>query len=220
MATFFLALLALSAMLTAIMAQSPQELIVNITILHSATAEGAVCLDGSAPAYHLGQGYDFYNWNRVRVRYYDGSSFTGDIEDVDPDTKFYYRGARIFRAIMNDLSRKGMQKAENAILSGTSAGGLATILNCDKFKSFFPVDVRVKCVPDAGFFINAKTISGTSDIQDEYKRVVNLHGSAKNLPPSCTSRIDPSLCFFPQNVVPHVKTPLFMIKAAYDSWQE
>nr|XP_016433907.1 PREDICTED: pectin acetylesterase 11-like isoform X1 [Nicotiana tabacum]XP_016433908.1 PREDICTED: pectin acetylesterase 11-like isoform X1 [Nicotiana tabacum] len=98
---------------------------------------------------------DFYHWNGVRVRYCYVSSFTGDVEDVDPDTKLYYRGARIFRAIMNDLSRKGMQTAENAILRGTSAGGLATILNCDKFKSLLPNDVRVKCVADSGFFINA-----------------------------------------------------------------
>jgi len=27
---------------------------------------------------------DFYNWNRIKVRYCDGSSFTGDIEAVDP----------------------------------------------------------------------------------------------------------------------------------------
>lgn len=27
---------------------------------------------------------DFYNWNRVFVRYCDGSSFTGDVEKVDP----------------------------------------------------------------------------------------------------------------------------------------
>lgn len=26
---------------------------------------------------------DFYNWNRVKVRYCDGSSFTGDVEAVD-----------------------------------------------------------------------------------------------------------------------------------------
>ncbi|XP_019259631.1 PREDICTED: pectin acetylesterase 8-like isoform X2 [Nicotiana attenuata] len=148
-----------------------------------------------------------------------GSSFTGDVEDVDPDTKLYYRGARIFRAIMNDLSRKGMQTAENAILTGTSAGGLATILNCDKFKSLLPDDARVKCVADAAFFINAKTISGTYDIQDEYRRVVTLHGSVKNLPPSCTSIMEPSLCFFPRNVVPYVQTPLFIINSQYDSWQ-
>jgi hypothetical protein len=27
---------------------------------------------------------DFYNWNRVMVRYCDQSSFTGDVEEVDP----------------------------------------------------------------------------------------------------------------------------------------
>ncbi|OIT22040.1 pectin acetylesterase 8 [Nicotiana attenuata] len=270
MATFLLLLL---AMLTTIIAQ--KELIVNITILHSATAEGAVCLDGSPPAYHLDRGYgtglrswiiaidgggwcqsipdcrsrstsdlgssmkmqppqakfseilhndprtnpEFYNWNRVRVRYCDGSSFTGDVEDIDPDTKLYYRGARIFNAIMNDLIGKGMQNAENAILCGTSVGGLATILNCDKFKSLLSNDAKVKCVADAGFFINAKTISGTYDIQEIYQRVVRLHGSAKNLPLSCTSAMEPSLCLFPQNVVPYVQTPFFIINSAYDSWQ-
>jgi len=29
-------------------------------------------------------GLDFYNWNRIKIRYCDGSSFTGDVEAVDP----------------------------------------------------------------------------------------------------------------------------------------
>lgn len=31
---------------------------------------------------------DFYNWNRIKVRYCDGSSYTGDVEAVDPVSKF------------------------------------------------------------------------------------------------------------------------------------
>ncbi|PHT93332.1 Pectin acetylesterase 11, partial [Capsicum annuum] len=186
---------------------------VNITILETATAQGAVCLDGSPPAYHLDRGHgtglrnwiinldgggwcssipdcldrstyflggsdhmgrqglldgilhktsiinpEFYNWNRVRVKYCDGSSFTGDVEQVDPENELYFRGARIFTAIVEDLWSKGMKNAENAILSGTSAGGLPTILNCDKFKCLFPKDARVKCVADAGFFINGSAL--------------------------------------------------------------
>lgn len=112
---------------------------VNITYVESGVAKGAVCLDGSPPAYHLSRGSgsgnnswlvqiegggwcnnlttclarkhtrlgsskqmatqlafsgilsnsqafnpDFYNWNRVKIRYCDGSSFTGDVEKVDP----------------------------------------------------------------------------------------------------------------------------------------
>ncbi|KAH0643884.1 hypothetical protein KY289_034858 [Solanum tuberosum] len=113
---------------------------------------------------------EFHNWNRVRVKYCDGSSFTGDVEQVHPENKLYFRGARIFTAIMEDLRSKGMKNAENAILTGISAGGLATILNCDK-----------------------KTIYGTSDIQEMYRKIVNLHGSAKNLPSACTSVMEPSL---------------------------
>ena len=32
---------------------------------------------------------DLYNWNKVRVRYCDGSSFTGDVEAVDPVRIFF-----------------------------------------------------------------------------------------------------------------------------------
>lgn len=41
-----------------------------------------------------------------------------------------------------------------AILSGCSAGGLSSILHCDNFKSLLPSTTKVKCLSDAGFFIN------------------------------------------------------------------
>lgn len=41
-----------------------------------------------------------------------------------------------------------------AMLSGCSAGGLASILHCDNFKNLLPVGTKVKCLSDAGFFIN------------------------------------------------------------------
>ncbi|KAF3662423.1 putative protein notum -like protein [Capsicum annuum] len=167
-------MLALVAVLCSIVLGTEDDLYVNITILESATAQGA----------------EFYNWNRVRVKYCDGSSFISDVEQVD-----------------------------SAILSGISAGGLATILNWDKFKFLVPENARVKCIADAGFFINGKTIYGSSYIQEMYRRIVNLHGSAKNLPLACTSSMEPSLCFFPQNVVPYVQPALFIINSIYDYWQ-
>ncbi|CAN4109473.1 unnamed protein product [Withania somnifera] len=207
------------------------DLIINTTYLQTAVAKGAVCLDGSAPAFnfHPGTGSglyswlihlqggawcdstmdcqvraksqygsskyipdvayfkgilsndsqlnpDFYTWNRVKIRYCDGSSYTGDIEQVDPITNLHFRGARIFQAIMEELLySKGMIFAHNAILSGSSAGGLGAILNCDKFRTFFSLTARVKCISSAGFFINKKTINGEPHIQEYFKRVVALH---------------------------------------------
>lgn len=56
---------------------------------------------------------DFYNWNRVKVGYCDGSSFTGDVQEVNPITKLHFRGARVFLAVMEELLAKGMKNAEN-----------------------------------------------------------------------------------------------------------
>ncbi|CAL5429298.1 unnamed protein product [Camellia sinensis] len=247
---------------------------VGITYVQNAIAKGAVCLDGSPPAYHLDKGFgaginnwlvhfegggwcnnvttclarkntrlgsskqmanqlafsgllsnlqkfnpDFYNWNRIKVMYCDGSSFTGDVEAVNPATNLHFRGARIFVAVIEDLLAKGMKNAANAIISGCSAGGLTSILHCDSFRALLPIGTKVKCLSDAGYFINMKDVSGTQHIEAFYNDVVTTHGSAKNLPISCTSKMRPGLCFFPQNMAQQIQTPLFLVNAAYDSWQ-
>lgn len=246
---------------------------VDITYVDSAVAKGAVCLDGSSPAYQfdkgLGKGVNnwlvhlegggwcdsietcrqrmtgpkgsskhmlkrnftailsnnkelnpnFYNWNRIFVRYCDGSSFTGDVEDVDPDFKIHFRGARIFDAIMEELLTKGMKNASNALLSGCSAGGLASILHCDKFRDMLPMRTKVKCLSDAGYFIHIKDASGAYHFEAKFDNIVKLHGSAKYLPPYCTSKMKHGLCFYPQYVAPKIRTPLFVINSAYDTFQ-
>ncbi|CAO2819771.1 unnamed protein product [Amaranthus hypochondriacus] len=106
-----------------------------------------------------------------------------------------------------------------ALFSGCSAGGLGAILQCDNFRALLPSGAKVKCLSDAGFFINTKDVSGASHIQQVFADVVTTHGSAKNLPPSCTSKFDPKLCLFPQYAARGIKTPLFLLNAAYDAWQ-
>ncbi|PHT29676.1 hypothetical protein CQW23_30730 [Capsicum baccatum] len=101
-----------------------------------------------------------------------------------------------------------------AILSGISAGGLATILNCDKFKCLIPENARVKCIADAGFFINGLDLKKgyfTSSFNKIY--LSDLLGTF------LFYEGKQSMCFFPQNVVPFVQTPLFIINSIYDYWQ-
>ncbi|KAL6001800.1 hypothetical protein ACLOJK_041778 [Asimina triloba] len=120
---------------------------------------------------------DFYDWNKIKVRYCDGASFTGDVERVDPATKLHFRGARVFLAIIEDLMAKGMRYAKNALLSGCSAGGLTSTLHCDRFRSLMPMSTKVKCLADAGYFINAKDVSGAEHIRNFYDEVVATHSS-------------------------------------------
>ncbi|XP_020082651.1 pectin acetylesterase 12-like [Ananas comosus] len=247
-------------------------LLVGLTLIQSAAAQGAVCLDGSLPGYHLHPGYgsganswlvnlegggwcgdvsscvfrktnrrgssnymekeipftgilsdkreenpDFYNWNRVKVRYCDGASFTG--EGHNRAAGLFFRGQRIYVAAMQELMLRGMRNADQALLAGCSAGGLATIQHCDEFRALFPGSTRVKCLADAGMFLDTADIAGGRTLRSFFGDIVNLQHSARSLPTSCTSRMDAISCFFPQNVLPNIQTPLFILNTAYDVWQ-
>ncbi|CAK9160935.1 unnamed protein product [Ilex paraguariensis] len=96
---------------------------------------------------------DFYNWNRVKLRYCDGASFAGDAKFDNGTSLLYFRGQRIWQAIIFDLLRKGLGNAKKALLSGCSAGGLASFLHCDNFTGYLPRNTSVKCLSDAGFFL-------------------------------------------------------------------
>ncbi|KAL8089164.1 pectin acetylesterase 6-like [Apium graveolens] len=251
-----------------------QPLMVPITLISSSisSSKGAVCLDGTLPAYHLDRGFgsgadswliqlegggwcntvrscvfrkttrrgsskymekilpftgilsnkaeenpDFFNWNRVKLRYCDGASFSGNSENKD--AQLFFRGQQIWLAAMEELMSLGMNKASKALLSGCSAGGLASILHCDEFEDMLPHTTKVKCLTDAGMFLDAVDVSGGQTLRNMYDGVVKLQGLQNNLPRTCTNHLDPTSCFFPQNLIANVKTPLFLLNAAYDAWQ-
>ncbi|MCD7456199.1 hypothetical protein HAX54_030867 [Datura stramonium] len=151
------------------------------------------------------------------VAYCDGGAFTGDVERVDPATNLHFRGARIFSAVMEDLLSKGLKDAKNALLIGSSAGAYPAMLYCDRFSKLLPNTPRIKCLTDSGYFIDVKkNLEHGKGFEPIYKSLVTLHGSAKALPKSCTSRMKPELCFFPQNMQRDIKTPLFTIMSSFD----
>lgn len=53
--------------------------------------------------------------------------------------------------------------ADAAILSGCSAGGLATYLHCDPFASLV-APTPAKCVADAGYFANIPSLFGAPPV--------------------------------------------------------
>ncbi|CAH9075042.1 unnamed protein product [Cuscuta epithymum] len=238
-------------LLCAALVVGPSKGIKNVTntVLHSAVAEGAVCLDGSPPVYnwdsgkgsgarnwlvHLGGGgwcinstiYDnrdyayagncsgrartgdgsslhmvdyfefkgifgdlknesyFYNWNRVVVRYCDGGSFSGDVDQPDP---LFYRGARIYRAVVKELMTKGMKDAKNVILAGGSAGGIGAMIHCGHFRSLFHPSVNVKCYIDSSLFLKLNNPKDAKFFKTVFGMVVKLQESVKSLPQKCTS---------------------------------
>nr|GEZ46404.1 pectin acetylesterase 9 [Tanacetum cinerariifolium] len=111
---------------------------------------------------------DFYNWNRVKLRYCDGGSFAGDATHDDGELLLYFRGQRIWQAIIEDLLPKGLSHANKALLSGCSAGGLASYLHCNNFTNYLPNTTAVKCLGDAGFFLDSYVLNSLPCIFPQY----------------------------------------------------
>ncbi|XP_037416307.1 pectin acetylesterase 5-like isoform X3 [Triticum dicoccoides] len=171
---------------------------------------------------------DFYNWNKVYVRYCDGASFAGDAEG---QAQFTSEGYASMKQLLANSWKKDSpmlhrsyftyQSSQNTknhfdknILrdKGCSAGGLATILHCDDFSARFPQQVSVKCFADAGFFLDVrKDISGERSFWSFYNRVVQLQTSvAQGLP--CQQGPN-------RELIKSIRTPMFILNSAYDSWQ-
>ncbi|PKA48252.1 hypothetical protein AXF42_Ash020649 [Apostasia shenzhenica] len=247
--------------------QPDQRLLVHMTLLPEALLSGAVCLDGSPPAYHLHRGHgagirnwllqfegggwcndvssclersrtrrgstkymnklevfsgilsndcilnpDFCNWNRVKLRYCDGASFAGDSEYSNGIEVIYFRGRRIWDAIINDLLTKG--------LMGCSAGGLATFLHCDGLARVLPEFAILKCMSDGGFFLDVKDISGNDSISTYFHNLVILQGVQSSLNNACMAfHLFPYKCIFPQYNLPFIGRPYFILNTAYDVYQ-
>ncbi|KAL1551313.1 [Wnt protein] O-palmitoleoyl-L-serine hydrolase [Salvia divinorum] len=253
-------------------AQVHGDTLVPLTLLKSAISKGAVCLDGSAPAYSYVEGSgngssswmvyleggawcytlsdcqarsitpfgsskfmkpytnfsdimdlnctsypDFCTWHKVYIHYCDGSSFMSDILHLKANLSF--RGARIFNVMMQEMLGKGMGNAKEAMLVGSSAGGLATMLHCDKFRNLFPNTSRVKCISDSGFFLYGKDLHAHIIRKYYYGGVVKTHELANALPTTCTSKMDLNLCLFPEYFAGDIQTPLFILESAFDSFQ-
>ncbi|KAL0846570.1 hypothetical protein Bca101_019816 [Brassica carinata] len=157
---------------------------------------------------HPTQNPEFYNWNRVKIRYCDGASFAGNPEaEFKNETLLFFRGQLIWEAIMDELLSMGMSHAIQAILTGCSAGGLATLrIHCDYFRDHLSEDASIKCVSDGGYFSISTflhfrpDILGNSTMRSFYHDVGRLQ------------------CMFPQEFLKNIRTPVF-INPAYGYWQ-
>ena len=111
-----------------------------------------------------------HDWNMVFLKYCDGGSFSGSNETVGEykGKPLYYRGKRNREAAYASLlATAGLGDATDVVISGCSAGGLATWLHTDQWCDALAKDAAgVKCVglPDSGFFLDyqSPTIPGAT----------------------------------------------------------
>ena len=111
-----------------------------------------------------------YNWNMVMLAYCDGGSFSGDRETplvTDSGATLHFRGAAILRAVQETLlgPAYGLAEASDVVISGCSAGGLATYMQCDRCAERLAQhgSPKVRCLSDSGLFLDVQDDFAASD---------------------------------------------------------
>lgn len=203
---------------------------------------------------------DFHGWNHVFLRYCSGASFTGYRPEpwdasgwpipglpgkvVPNGTSLYFRGAKNVEETVRELQRSfGMGPVDELIVTGGSAGGLATILNVDRIAALTGAK-RAVGLPNAGFFkyeanhtveayspsanysaameyvydmVNASGALSTA-CQRNQTRVAVAVGGVRTTAPRNPSP-GPWNCIMAATAERFVQSPLFILQSKFDHFQ-
>ncbi|KAL0422149.1 UNVERIFIED_CONTAM: Pectin acetylesterase 12 [Sesamum latifolium] len=176
-------------------APPPGALMVGLTLVQGAAA---VCLDGTLPGYHLHRG--FGNGANSWLVQLEGGGWCNSIR-----TCVYRKKTR--RGSSNYFEK---QIAFTGILSNKAW----KIQDCN-----LEATHMASCNGRPDVQRDAVDVSGGRTVRNFFGGIVSLQGVGRNLPRTCTNHLDPTSCFFPQNLIANIRTPLFLLNAAYDAWQ-
>jgi hypothetical protein len=182
-----------------------------------------------------------YDWNYIHIGYCDGGSFSGHVSDtvavssVD-DTKLYFKGRYIMDAVyetlLNPAGEFQMHQADEVIISGGSAGGLAVFLHADYLKDKILTSTqsflrssppRVVDVADSGIFVNLPSIHGEYLYTPQYQAVFYMQNVSDSVNKDCIAYYHPRnedwKCFMTEYTLPFITSDLFISISFADSWE-
>lgn len=141
----------------------------------------------------------------------------------------YFRGAANLAAVVQRLKNDhGLVDATDVVLTGGSAGGLATILNLDRVQRLIGPTARVVGLANAGFFkpVANHTAQYPFDPSANYTAQIQHLAGMQNvtgaLAPACVGAFSPDQqwrCMLAPDAEPHVRGPLFVLQSKFDHFQ-
>ena len=200
-----------------------------------------------------GPGVDDQTCNCLYLPYCDGASFSGFREAPWPvnatnphGDKLYFRGlANLDDTLAHAFTHLGLGNATEMVVTGESAGGLATFVHADRVAERMGARVRTTAAPIVGFFLDHAP-SPSSDpaggpSPSGYPatpiitwmaymyRMMNMTargttggqggGGALNAECMAAFPATPHFCFMSPHLAPYIRTPLFMFNSKVDEWQ-
>lgn len=112
----------------------------------------------------------FRNWTIIHLKYCDGTGHQGYKKDpIDyKATKLYFRGHNATMGQLNSIDKnyKLFTDATDIVVTGQSAGGLATFLWTNYIAKKAPKTAKVWSLPDSGIFLDEESFLSH---KNEYK---------------------------------------------------
>jgi len=173
--------------------------------------------------------------NCLHLAYCDGASFSGhqalpvQVPGM-PGRNLYFRGKKNLDRALDFAFAHGLGFATEFVLSGVSAGGLASFVHTDRIADRIRQSApycKVVAAPFVGFFIDEpQWPQQNSRLWREMSHeIFLLHGlgflPGGVLSPACQAAYpgQPHYCFMPSHMIQFVRTPYFMFSSKYDQWQ-
>lgn len=168
----------------------------------------------------------FANFSVAYARYCDGGSFSGTMTTPDialnGTPPLYYAGKYNLDAVLGDLvASHGAGSVRRVILSGCSAGGMACFIHCDYVADWFKqvnASIDVRCICDAGLFIDVPTVTGAGDVMRErFFDLADKMQTKPSLNAACV-KVESNWreCMFSETALKYTKTPLFTMNSMYN----
>ncbi len=165
---------------------------------------------------------DFFNANHVYVHYCSSDLWSGDREATAESGGWHFRGARIVRAVIDDLMNPTITPSPNladateVLFSGGSAGGAGVMVNLDEVADRLP-HATVRGLNDAGWAVDIRPYESSipsflAQTQQGYalwRGVVDASCAAAN--PGAEGR-----CYIGEYAYRFLSTPLFVQQAQFD----
>lgn len=118
-----------------------------------------------------------------------------------------------------------MENATEVLVSGDSAGGLATLLHADqigsKLAASAPSLTKFRALPISGYFPPLDSVEGAPVFSAQMKSAFETHNASAGVQVSCLdgkSDAEKWQCNTSPEALRAIKTPLLLLQSAYDAW--
>lgn len=162
---------------------------------------------------------DFHDWSVVYMVYCSSDGWAGDAQGGDMLGEWHFRGHRIARAIVEDLSDASLfpdghlSTADSVLVAGSSAGASGLRAHIDWIaESLAMVGVTdVRGLHDAGWYPDVYPAESLATIRDAL--IAGIQYTNAQLDADCiaaTAEADRWRCIDGYHVAPYIDTPLFV----------